>query len=168
MLCSRAWTKLVVSNLVLVVATMVAVIPCAQSDETHLEPGPHHLSVFLGGTRVDDDENTTDFTAGIDYEYRLNRWLGLGVVAEHAFGDVDSSTALAVADIHIYKGFAIQTGPGYEWPGADDEDNRFVYRIGGLYEFEVGDYTVSPQVHYDFAEEADDALVFGFAFGGAF
>ena len=152
----------------IVIAMMMASAPCVQAEEDYLEKGPHHLSVFLGGTRLDDDEDTTDFTAGIDYEYRVNRLLGIGAVVEHAFGDVDATTALVVMDIHIYKGFIVQTGPGYEWPDAEEEDDRFVYRLGGLYEFEVGEFTVSPQLHIDFAEDADDALVFGVAFGRAF
>lgn len=59
----------------------------------------------------------------------------------------------------------MQVGPGIEFGKHHD---RFVFRIGALYEFEYESWTVSPQFHYDMAENADDSLVFGFAFGKAF
>ncbi len=125
---------------------------------------PHHLSVVIGGTHIPDADETA-FTLGLDYEYRLNRTLGLGVVAEQAFGPIDSTTLLAVADIHITEGLAIQTGPGVEFL---DGESFFVTRIGAVYEVEVGEaFTLSPQVHYDIST-GEDAIVFAFAIGRAF
>ena len=128
---------------------------------------PHHLSLFTGATSIEASEDP-DTTVGVDYEYRVSDFLGLGGVAEHAFADVDSTTLLAVADLHLTHSFVIQTGPGVEFfSGRGADDPEFVVRTGALYEFEVGHTTVSPQVHYDWAE-AEDALVWGLAFGFAF
>jgi hypothetical protein len=128
------------------------------------EAGPHHLSAVIGGTHIPHEDETA-FTLGLDYEYRLNKTLGLGFVAEHAFGPVSSTTLLAVADIHVAGGFAIQTGPGVEFV---DDESFFVTRLGALYEFEIGEaFTLSPQLHYDFST-GDDAIVFGIAIGKAF
>ena len=52
--------------------------------------------------------------AVIDYEYKLSPLIGLGAVIEHAYGGLDATTLLAVADIHIYEGFTMQVGPGFE------------------------------------------------------
>jgi hypothetical protein len=124
----------------------------------------HHLSVVIGGTHIPDVDETA-FTLGLDYEYRLNQTLGLGFVAERAFGAIDSTTLLAVADIHIAGGFAIQTGPGVEFVR---DESFFVTRIGALYEFEIGEaFTLSPQLHYDIST-GEDAIVFGIAIGRAF
>ncbi|MEM7232851.1 MAG: hypothetical protein AAF517_11775 [Planctomycetota bacterium] len=123
---------------------------------------PHHLSVVIAGTREDDEDA---FTLGFDYEYRVNELLGVGAVAEHAFEPVKATTLLAVADIHIWRGFAIQTGPG---AFVGRERTHFVYRLGGLYEFDFDEFTFSPQIHYDFTETAPDGLVYAVAVGFAF
>ncbi|MEL7128786.1 MAG: hypothetical protein AAGK23_04505 [Pseudomonadota bacterium] len=124
---------------------------------------PHHLSLVLAGTSVP-AENATAFTLGADYEYRLTRRVGLGAVVEHAFGDIDATTALAVADIHLWRGLATQIGPGVE---IIDGDVFAAGRIGMLYEIELENgITLSPQVHYDIAKES--SIVFGIAIGRAF
>ena len=123
---------------------------------------PHHLSVLLGSTL---EEGETGPTYGIDYEYRVCEFVGLGAVAEEAEDDVDATTVLAVADLHVTPQFIFQTGPGWEDRKGED---FFVYRVGVLYEwvFDNG-YTLSPQLHYDMTDE-EDAVVIGFAIGKNF
>ena len=150
-----------------VAAMLVIAVPsaaAAQEGEEEAE-GPHHLSIIAGATIIDEEDGESAFTLGLDYEYRVSELLGLGVVAEHAFGPIESTTLLAVADIHVWEGLAIQTGPGIEF--VDDEE-AFVVRLGALYEFELGGgFTLSPQVHYDFSD-AEDAVVLAVGFGRAF
>lgn len=128
--------------------------------EWHEEP--RHLSLFLGGTEEDQE---TGGTVGLDYEQRVTDLIGVGAVAEYAGGEVDAWTFLGVADIHVWEGLAIQTGPGLEHIDGTD---WFVYRIGALYEFELGEgVTLSPQVHVDLTAR-EDAFVAGVAIGRAF
>lgn len=135
----------------------------AEPVSSHEANGPHHLSVLVGGTTISEVDETAT-TIGLDYEYRVSDFVGLGMVAEQAFGRVDATTLLAVADLHLTKSFVVQTGPGIEF--VDGEEN-FVARIGALYEFDLGDgLTFSPQIHYDISKE--DALVFGAAVGLSF
>ena len=131
-------------------------------DEHHLPHGRHHISLFLGAT---DLEGSTGFTQGIDYEYRVNKVLGLGGVAEYALGGIEAWTILAVADIHLNSGLILQVGPGFEH---GEEEDVFVARLGALYEFEFGKYTISPQVHFDDHAGSEDAVVYGIAFGFSF
>ena len=141
----------------------VSVAAKAEQAPSHEVHGPHHLSVLAGGTTISAVDETAT-TLGIDYEYRVSDFVGLGVVAERAFGRIDSTTLLAVADLHLAKGLVVQTGPGIEF--IDGEEN-FVARIGALYEFELGGgLTFSPQFHYDISKE--DAVVFGAAIGLSF
>ncbi|MEM7517281.1 MAG: hypothetical protein AAF368_10200 [Planctomycetota bacterium] len=119
---------------------------------------PHHISVLTGSTSED---NESAFTVGVDYEYRRSEYLGLGTVVEHAFEDIDATTLLAVADLHLTPQFIVQTGPGVEFI---DSESEFVYRLGVLYEFEFLSYTVSPQLHYDWVS-GEDAIIVGLAFG---
>lgn len=124
---------------------------------------PDHLALVIGGkTEEEEGERETEATLGLDYEHRVNDFLGIGsVIAEYAFGDIDALTILAVADLHLWRGFIVQTGPGIE---SIDKELEGVYRIGALYELEFGRYTVAPQVHYD-ATTGEDAVVFGVSLG---
>lgn len=139
---------------------------------------PHHLSVVLGGTVEDGEEedeeegNHEAATVGVDYEYRLNQFLGLGSLVERAFAPLETTTALFVADLHIWRGLAVQTGPGVEHIDRESEDqggreDKLAYRIGSLYEFERGRFTVSPQVHLDVTSDTR-SIIFGVAFGFGF
>ena len=128
----------------------------SESGETEAwEKYRHHLSV-IGGLSRDSSEDGP--TLGVDYEYRVNQPVGLGFVVEHAFDDLKVTTILGVADLHIWRGLAVQVGPGIELVegrGEEDDEEEFVYRIGALYEFEMGRFTVSPQLHYDFTTGSD-------------
>ena len=135
----------------------------SQVEVEHNEHTPHHFSVFTGGTTII-DEDLTDLTIGGDYEYRVNRLVGVGMVLEHAFGEIDATTILGVTDLHIWKGFVIQLGAGVEFI---NQKEFLVGRIGALYEFELENgFTFAPQVHYDISHE--DSLVFGASFGVSF
>lgn len=124
---------------------------------------PHHISLFVGSTKIDTEGSGATF--GIDYEYRVSRFLGLGVVTEYAQGELDAWTTLAVADMHITDRWIVQAGPGFE---RAEGHERFVGRIGFLYEFENEGWTFSPQFHYDIHEASENAYVVGFAVGVPF
>jgi len=132
-------------------------------EETHIPHGPHHFSVLLADTHIDGEGNNA--TLGLDYEFRVSPLLGLGSVLEHATGDLDATTLLAVADVHLYEGFIMQIGPGYEHRGGE---NVFVARAGVLYEFEYAHFTLSPQLHWDYHNGETNAFVAGIALGFSF
>lgn len=132
-------------------------------EEAHIPHGPHHLSILLADTHINSEGDNATF--GIDYEFRVSPLLGLGAVIEHAYGEVDATTLLAVADIHIYEGFIMQVGPGFEHR---ESENVFVARAGILYEFEYENFTLSPQLHWDFHQSEANAIVAGIALGFSF
>ncbi len=123
---------------------------------------PHHFSVLTGAT-IEEEESGP--TIGLDYEYRVSDFVGLGGVVEYASEDIDATTVLAVADLHLTHQFILQTGPGFESRGGGDTE--FVYRLGVLYEWEWGGRTLSPQLHYD-ATSGEDAVVLALAVGVCF
>lgn len=125
---------------------------------------PHHFSILVGDTHI--SGHGDGFTVGLDYEYRLNDLLGIGTVIEYAAGDLEAWTFLAVADIHITPQWIVQVGPGHE---RTSKHNLFVARLGTLYEFEFeGGWTIAPQVHFDYHEDDDNAIVWGLAVGKSF
>lgn len=131
--------------------------------EVHIPHGPHHLSILLADTHVNSEGNSS--TVGIDYEFRVSPLLGLGAVIERAYGELDATTLLAVADIHLYDGFIMQVGPGFE---RRHSENVLVARAGVLYEFEYDNFTLSPQLHWDYHRDEANAIVLGIALGFAF
>lgn len=137
----------------------------AQADErehgsTHESSHSYHpnfLGVFLG---VTDEGREEAFTMGVEYERRLTKSFGVGVFAEHLFGD---------ADFWVYGiPFAYHTGQWkiYAGPGIEDGKHGTEYytRIGGEYAFEAGGLEISPQVRLDLVD-GNDVWVLGFVIG---
>ena len=135
----------------------------AKGNAHHWQSTPHHLSALVGTTYTKECGNA--FTLGIDYEYRLNNFLGVGFVAEYAYEDLVAYTYLLVADLHITNHFIAQIGPGLEFHGSHKME---VARLGLLYEFEMAGFTVSPQLHYDYHQNHKSAVVAGLAIGMSF
>ncbi|WP_334058727.1 hypothetical protein [Alteromonas sp. S005] len=147
----------------MVTAMAFAPAVAAKGNAHHWETSPHHLSALVGTTYTKECGNA--FTLGIDYEYRLSDFLGVGFVAEYAFEDLDAYTYLLVADLHITNNFIAQIGPGVEFHGSHKME---VARLGFLYEFEMSGITVSPQLHYDYHRNHKSAVVAGLAIGMSF
>ena len=135
----------------------------AKENAHHWQSTPHHLSALVGTTYTKECGNA--FTIGVDYEYRVSDFLGVGFVAEYAFEDLDAYPCLLVADLHITNNFIAQIGPGVEFHGSHKME---VARLGFLYEFEVSGVTISPQLHYDYHRNHKSAVVAGLAIGMSF
>jgi hypothetical protein len=169
LLISSSWTLLLVA---LCLAALMA-SSSVSAEEGEESQQKNVLSLILGGTS-NDDENAG--TVGLDFEHRIHRLLGLGAVVEYATDDIDAVSLFGVLDLHLWKGLAIQTGPGVEFVGEEEEEagettsvNRreFLYRVGVIYEFEIGKLLLIPQVHYDYST-GKDTVVYATAFGFKF
>ncbi len=157
----------------LLAAVLLAAPGIASAEEAHEEgwrAKPSTVSLILAGTS-DEDEDV--FTVGLDYEHRIHDFVGVGAVVEYATDDIDAVTLLGVVDLHLWRGLGIQTGPGVEFVREEEEEpggtrktdkREFVYRAGLLYEFEIGAFVFTPQVHYDYST-GKDAVIYGAAFG---
>jgi hypothetical protein len=156
------------------VLTLLLIVVCAlptvaQADEHELESDhevtheshPNMLAFFVGVSAEGRREN--GLALGVEYERRLNESFGVGVLAEHTFGDLD---------IWVYAvPFAYHTGRWkfYIAPGIEDGDhgNESLVRLGGEYGYEVGAWEISPQFDVDFID-GDQVLVLGVTFGKGF
>jgi len=128
----------------------------------------HHFGLFLGGaTRFEEHhDNETGFTIGLDYEYKpLPKW-GVGALVEGvAFGDNHRDLAFAFpVSFHPIEPLKLAAGPGFETSGSHTE---FMVRVSAAYGFEIGKFTLSPEIAVDFVEGAQ-TLVFGFSIGRGF
>lgn len=117
--------------------------------------------MFVGITS--EQRREAGLAIGIEYERRLNKSFGIGLVAEHTFGDFN---------FWVYAvPFAYHTGRWkfYIAPGIEDGDHgsESLLRIGGEYAYEVGGWEVSPQLDWDFVD-GEQVFVFGVVFGKGF
>ena len=156
-------------------ATLTAAPTFASTDES-----PKHIpGVFLGYTNA---QGNTEFSYGIEYEYKFSKLWGAGIVYEktddaHHGAGVD--VALAAAYLHPWKELRIGLGFGKETVGSYDEDDGHghvhhhkshkedVIRTSLSYDFHVGEFGIAPTIALDFVG-SETATVFGIAIVRAF
>jgi len=169
----KATRRYLLAMSVILVATGLGVIgaPPANAQTSEHESVSDHemahdfhqnlLALFIGVTHEGRRDN--GLALGIEYERRLNESFGVGIVAEHTFGDLD---------FWVYAvPFAYHTGRWkfYIAPGVEEGDhgNESLVRLGGEYAYEVGAWEISPQLDVDFVG-GDQTLVLGVTFGKGF
>lgn len=121
----------------------------------------HRLSVFLGNTH---EEGEDEFTIGIDYERRLNASWGIGGLIDHAGGKFDTTVLAVPVFFHLDRHWRLLVAPGVEIHSGDSE---FLVRAGIGYEFEVYEWTVSPEFSVD-RVDGEYIQVFGLSVGRGF
>lgn len=122
------------------------------------------VAVFAGVTSEKRRERSGTF--GIEYERRLSPSIGLGVLLEHAKGDLDFTIA-AIPFAYHHGHWKFYTAPGVEF--SDEEyDTEFLLRVGVEYAFEIGgNFEISPQIDLDFVD-GEMVTVVGLTFGYGF
>ena len=118
------------------------------------------LELFLGGTYADDEG--TNFSIGLAYERRLGEKIGLGGLIEYTEG----REWVFAAPVFFLPTDAWKIGvaPGVEH---DDGENEFLVRVGTAYEFDMGSWTLAPELSFDFVD-SEVKTVFGQNFGFEF
>jgi hypothetical protein len=84
------------------------------------------VSLFGGMTQDGSDHGAS---VGLEYEYRLGPYLGIGGLAEYAGGDFDSWVLGVPFFIHPYAGWIAWLAPGAE---LEDGDTNFLFRAGQI------------------------------------
>jgi hypothetical protein len=124
----------------------------------------HHFpGLFLGYTNAEDE---TEFTYGIEYEYKFTADWGLGVVYEKTDDahDGDGITVkLAQVYYHTPQHIRLGLGFGEEKIGGAHPHTEDLYRISASYEYHLGDFAIEPTIAVDFID-GEEAYVFGVAF----
>ena len=151
-------------------------------DSQHPEEGHthrHHLGAFLGDTR---SSHGNGFTVGVEYEFRLQRYFGVGVTAESVGGSVNENIFVGLAYLHPTERLAVFGGGGWERrvgvreqpepqpksSGTEAEASEArepLARIGVLYEIPVSKrVALSPNVSFDFVP-GSTVFVYGVTIG---
>ena len=130
--------------------------------ETAHEPHKNVVSFFAWVTHEGRRKNGV--ALGVGYERLLNESFGIGVLAEHTFGDADI-TVYAVAFTYRVDRWKFYKAPGIE--GSDAHGTESLVRLSAEYAFEAGTWEISPQVAVDFVD-GDEILILGVVFGKGF
>jgi len=147
--------------------------PAGNAHEAAEEPGEHfhknHLALFFGATEAEEhhgEKGDPDFTVGVDFERRLSPLFGVGGLFDWVVEGRREFLIGPIGFLHPSKGLKLFAAPCYQHIREGDEDN-FVLRVGAAWDFEIGKYSLAPNVIYDFAGE-HDFLVLGVTIGRGF
>jgi len=142
-------------------------------EEAIEEHGEHlhknHLALFIGATEAEEhhgEKGDPDFTLGVDYERRLSPLFGVGGMVDWVVEGRREFLLGPIGFLHPYKGLKLFAAPCYQRIREGEEDN-FVFRVGAAWDFEIGKYSLAPNVIYDFAGE-HNFLVLGVTIGKGF
>ena len=125
----------------------------------------HHknfLAFFVGVAHAGRRDNAGSL--GVGYERHLTKSFGIGVLAEHTFGD-DEFTVYAVPFTYRVDRWKFYIAPGIE--ESDAHGTESLVRLSAEYAFEAGTWEIAPQVAVDFVD-GDEVLVLGVVFGKGF
>jgi len=124
------------------------------------ETGSNSVEFFIGGTHSDEDD--IELSLGIAYERRFIGKIGLGGLVEYT---KSREWVLAVPlYFHASEAWKLFVAPGVE---TADGDSEFLVRLGTAYEFEMGGWTLAPELSFDFVDDEVKTIVglnFGFEF----
>ena len=129
-----------------------------QEEENEDPKGISDISLFLGASS---NSETTAFTIGVDYQYRISRVFGVGAILDHAAGDIKSTLVAPALFLHLKK-LAFTVAPGAEF---SDDETTMVLRLGAEYEFELSRFSISPAIFYDTERGGEQTWVYGLSFG---
>jgi hypothetical protein len=129
----------------------------------------NHLALFTGAT-TNFEHESTDFTIGVDYEYRVNDMFGIGLLGEIVYAEHKETIVGVPFFIHMKNApLKIVLAPGVIM--AEDHHHhkyeKFLFRGGLGYDIHMGDYSVTPTLNADVVD-GDVSLAYGIAFGVGF
>ena len=130
------------------------------AEDSHSEKeARHRIGVFLGYTADGADWGES---IGVEYENYFAPKLGVGLLAETAGGDIDTSLIGVPFFVHPYKGLFLRFAPMVEFGHGETE---LVGRIGMGWDFEITHHwLLAPEFNLDLnRRKREFTQVFGLA-----
>lgn len=121
----------------------------------------HTVHAMAGLTAGRKDDGPTFATA---WEYRALDKIGLGAFGDVVFGSPTTALLGGAGYFHPTPALTVLAGPGIE---IHDGDARLFARVGGFYDFPMGDWSLGPALFFDFGLgdiAASAAIAFRFDF----
>ncbi len=145
--------------------------------------GVNHVGIFVGATS-NVKANHTDLTVGLDYEYRANQYLGVGLIGDYIMGEHTETLIMAGVFYHptnslklyLANGFTIakesEEAEGDSHSSSEEKAeektvSNHVLRLGMGYGFHIGSFSVTPTVAWDLIT-GNSSFAYGITFGIGF
>lgn len=143
---------------------MFACMTVLTSANINAEDVKHHYpGIFIG---VTDSDNETEFTFGLEYEYRFDKHWGVGATYEEIneahHGD-GVTVKLASLFYHPDNHWRFGLGRGKEKIGGAHPHSEDLTRVSACYDFHVGRFGIAPTFAVDFIDDRE-AYVLGVEF----
>ena len=166
---SASLVSSVISRCVSVLLALeISLVTLTAGAQDHHKSGQHDvdyhkntLAMFVGIAYESQDENGA--AIGIEYERRINKYFGIGALAEYSSGDLDSWVYVVPFAYH-HERWKFYVAPGVE---DSEHGNEALLRLGVEYAFEVGGWELSPQLDVDLVDNKE-VWVLGVTFGRGF
>lgn len=131
------------------VAALCAVVAARATAQENEREYRNSLGLFIGTTIEDGEEGS--FTLGLDYERRLSKPFGVGVLLDKPFGGSRSFIVAGGFFWHPIGPVRLDLAPGIEVN--QDEDDAFVLRLGADYDFELAErWSLAPNANLDLVD----------------
>ncbi|MCC2607458.1 hypothetical protein [Planctobacterium marinum] len=122
----------------------------------------HFPGVFLGSTNFDGE---TDFTFGVEYEYKFNKQFGVGTVWERTIdGHEGDGVNLFASSLFYHPSDQWRFGLGFgeEQIRGSKPKEKDLWRISATFEHPFESFIIAPTIAIDFID-SDKAIVAGVA-----
>lgn len=138
-------------------------------EHEHESENPHgesEIAAFLG-TADANGSAKAEFAIGIEYEFRMNRWFGIGGFADYT--PAEDAMAIGVPlfiHAHRFSRLKFLIAPGYLLNNGEDEhgekeENSFLVRVGLAYTFPITERMgLAPVFQVDFFDKGEEDLAY--------
>lgn len=155
--------------LILVVTGINGLIYAGEGTENE-KSHPNHLAVFIGATTNPEAEQT-NFTLGIDYEYKVGEKTGIGVLGEAIFAEHKEIIIGIPLFYHLQK-VKLFVAPGILSTTEEDDHEtekvvKGLVRIGTSFDIDVSGVSIAPTLSADFID-GNISLIYGIGIGKGF
>ena len=148
-----------INRLIITIAIILVGFQDLSGQEKDEDLNRNGLSIFVGGVT---NSESSAFALGIDYQYRISKIVGVGLVMDYSFGDIESLLLAPAVFLHV-SALEFVVAPGME---LSNDDISGIIRLGVSYEFELTErLTLSPSLLYDTERNLEESIVYGLAIG---
>lgn len=149
---------------ILVCAFICPIAAIGEEGEAGSAPTKNRLELFVGATHVENRGASADeFSLGITYERRVSDRIGVGGLVEFTDGTEAWIWGVPLF-IHPIDRVRLTVAAGAEFAGSRQE---LLIRTGVAYEFELGKFSIAPELNVDFVD-GERNEVYGISVGFGF
>ncbi|SHF44331.1 hypothetical protein SAMN05444483_101126 [Salegentibacter echinorum] len=164
--------KTIIFTLIFTFFSQTIIFAQTNDAENNSHTHKHHIALFNGATTNFSHESTS-YTIGLDYEYRISKLFGLGLLGEYIAAESGEFLAGVPFFVHPYKGLKFVAAPMAvfleEHTSGEhkvEKETEFAFRFGTGYDFHFKGFSIGPDINFDFGKT--EALNYGLSIGFGF